>query len=102
VLPYNAETVGGSQWDLVYGIPLVIVTAHLSVEDAMAAALHVGAQFRIKQQMRRAVVPWAAGVDWSRNARRVPSEWTASDPWSLGQCRRVQVGARRRCRPSYG
>ncbi len=76
VLPYNVETIGGPQSDLGYAIPLVIVTSDLSVEDVLAAALHVGGQFRIKQQMRRAVECWAASVDWRQHPHRCPSEWT--------------------------
>lgn len=75
VLPYRAETVGGPQADLGYAIPMVIVTADLTVDDVMAAALEVGATFRIKQQMRRAVERWAQSADWRQNPHRCPSEW---------------------------
>lgn len=71
VLPYHAETVGGPQADLGYSVPLVVVTADLTVDQVMAAALAVGATFRIKQQMRRAVETWATSVDWQQNPHRV-------------------------------
>lgn len=75
VLPYRAETVGGPQADLGFSIPLVIVTADLTVEQVMAAALSVGAHFRIKQQMRRAVELWADSDDRRQNPHRCPSDW---------------------------
>lgn len=78
VLPSRAETVGGPQADLGYSIPLVIVTADLTVDDVMAAALAVGAHFRIKQQMRRAVEVWADSDDRRQNPYRCPSDWPAA------------------------
>lgn len=77
VLPYRPETVGGPQADLGYSIPLVVVTDDLTVDEVMAAALAVGAQFRIKQQMRQAVEAWAASADWRQNPHQCPSEWPA-------------------------
>ena len=75
VLPSRPELVGGPQSDLGYAIPMVIVTAELTVEQVMEAALEVGASFRVKQQMRRAVERWAQSADWRQNPHRCPSEW---------------------------
>jgi hypothetical protein len=81
VLPYNAGTVGGAQSSYGYAIPLALVTDDLTIEQVMAAALHVGEQFHIQQQMRAAVRQWAQGVDWRQHPHRCPREWTA---WARG------------------
>lgn len=75
VMPHRAATVGGPQSDLGYSIPLVVVTKDLTVDEVMAAALEVGATYRIKQQMREAVQVWAASADWRQNPHRCPSDW---------------------------
>lgn len=77
VLPYNAEMVGGAQSSYGYAVPMVLVTADLTVEQVMAAALHVGGLFRLKKPLRRAVKVWARSLDQQRNPHRGPSDWTA-------------------------
>ncbi len=52
------------------------MTDDRTVEQVMAAALHVGEQFHVKQQMRQAAQRWARGVDWQQHPHRSPSEWT--------------------------
>lgn len=78
VVPYQAARFGGPQSDLGYTIPIVVVTEDRTVEEVMAAALHIGAWYRIKQQMRQAVIEWAVSADWRENPHRCPVDWPAA------------------------
>ena len=75
VVPWNPDSMGGGQTANGWNIPLVLVEKDLTVEQVLAAAVHVGHLHGLTGLLRKAVNAWAKSEDYRQNPHRVPSEW---------------------------